>query len=58
MWKHKVIVIDIAYVSQKHFLWTVFYIHPPVQCVVFVIAFQVMILTMLGKTELVIPLLA
>jgi hypothetical protein len=23
MWKHKVIVMDIAYVSQKHFLWIV-----------------------------------
>jgi hypothetical protein len=57
MWKHKVIVMDIAYVSQKHFLWTVFYIHPLIQSVAFVITFQVMILTMLGKTELVIPLL-
>ena len=57
MWKHKVIVMDIAYVSQKHFLWTVFYIHTPIQSVAFVITFHVMILTMLGKTELVIPLL-
>jgi hypothetical protein len=57
MWKHKVIVMDIAYVSQKHFLWTVFYIHPPIQSVAYVITFQVMILTMLGKIELVIPLL-
>lgn len=57
MWKHKVIVMDIAYVSQKHFLWTVFYIHPPIQSVAYVITFHVMILTRLGKTELVIPLL-
>ena len=57
MWKHKVIVMDIAYVSQKHFLWTVFYIHPPIQSVAYVITFHVMILTMLGKIELVIPLL-
>jgi hypothetical protein len=26
MWKHKVIVMDIACVSLKHFLWIVFYI--------------------------------
>jgi hypothetical protein len=57
MWKHKVIVMDIAYVSQKHFLWTVLYIHPPIQSVAYVITFHVMILTMLGKTELVISLL-
>jgi hypothetical protein len=57
MWKHKVIVMDIAFVSRKHFLWIVFYIHPPIQCVAFLINFHVMILTMLGKTELVIPLL-
>jgi hypothetical protein len=57
MWKHKVIVMDIACVSRKHFLWIVFYIHPPIQSVVYVITFQVMILTMLGKIELVIPLL-
>jgi hypothetical protein len=25
-----VIVMDIACVSRKHFLWIVFYIHPPV----------------------------
>jgi hypothetical protein len=53
----KVIVMDIACVSLKHFLWIVFEIHPPVQCVAFVITFHVMPLTMLGKTELVIPLL-
>jgi hypothetical protein len=47
----------IAFVSRKHFLWIVFYIHPPIQCVAFLINFHVMILTMLGKTELVIPLL-
>jgi hypothetical protein len=52
-----VIVMDITYVSQKHFLWTVFYIHPPIQSVAYVITFHVMILTRLGKTELVIPLL-
>jgi hypothetical protein len=52
-----VIVMDIAYVSQKHFLWTVFYIHPPIQSAAFVITFHAMVLTMLGKTELVIPLL-
>jgi hypothetical protein len=57
MWKHKVIVMDIAFVSRKHFLWIVFYIHPPIQCVAFLITFHVMILTMLGKIELVIPLL-
>jgi hypothetical protein len=57
MGKHKVIVIHIACVSRKHFLWILFYIHPPVQCVAFVITFHVMILTMLGKIELVIPLL-
>jgi hypothetical protein len=57
IWKHKVIVMDIACVSRKHFLWIVFYIHPPIQCVAFLITFHVMILTMLGKTELVIPLL-
>jgi hypothetical protein len=57
MWKHKVIVMDIAYVSQNYFLWTVFYIHPSIQSVAFVITFHVMILTMLGNTELVIPLL-
>jgi hypothetical protein len=51
MWKHKVIVMD------KHFLWTVLYIHPPIQSVAYVITFHVMILTMLGKTELVISLL-
>jgi hypothetical protein len=55
--KQNVIVIDIACVSRKHFLWIVCYIHPPIQCVAFVITFHVMILTMLGKTELVIPLL-
>jgi hypothetical protein len=52
-----VIVMDIACVSQKHFFWIVFEIHPPVQCVAFVITFHVMMLTMLGKIELVIPLL-
>jgi hypothetical protein len=51
MCKHKVIVMDIAYVFQKHFLWIVFYIHPPIQSVAF-ITFHVMILTMQGKTEL------
>jgi hypothetical protein len=56
MWKHKVIVMDIACVSQKHFLWVVFYLHPPVQCVSFVITFHMM-LTMLGKIELIILLL-
>jgi hypothetical protein len=30
MVKHKVIVMDIACVSWKHFLWIVFHIHPPV----------------------------
>ena len=55
--KHKVIVMDIAYDSQKQFLWTVFYIHPPIQSVAFVITFHVIIFAMLGKTELVIPLL-
>jgi hypothetical protein len=29
MGKHKVIMMDIACVSWKHFLWIVFYIHPP-----------------------------
>jgi hypothetical protein len=57
MGKQKVIVMDIACVSQKHFLWIVFYIHPPIQCVAFVITFHVMIFTMLDKTELVVPLL-
>jgi hypothetical protein len=47
MWKHKVIVMDIACVSRKHFLWIVFYIHPPIQYIAFVITFHVMILTML-----------
>jgi hypothetical protein len=51
------IVMDIACVSRKHFLWIVFYIHPLVQCVAFVKTFNVMILTMFGKIELVIPLL-
>jgi hypothetical protein len=36
MGKHKVIVMDIACVSRKHFLWIVFYIHPLVQCVAFI----------------------
>jgi hypothetical protein len=57
MGKHKVIAMDIACVSRKHFLWIVFYVHHPIQCVAFVTTFYVMILTMLGKTELVIPLL-
>jgi hypothetical protein len=57
MGKDKVIVMDMAYVSPKHFLWIVCYIHPPIQCVAFVITFHVMILTMLGNTELIIPLL-
>jgi hypothetical protein len=55
--KNKVIVMDIACVSRKHFLWIVFYIHPLVQCVAFVITFHVMILTMIGKIEYAIPLL-
>jgi hypothetical protein len=42
--------MDIACVFRKHFLWIVFYIHPPVQCVAFVITFQVMILK--GKCAL------
>jgi hypothetical protein len=46
MWKHKVIVMDIACVSLKHFLWIVFEIHPPVQCIAFVITFHVIMLTM------------
>jgi hypothetical protein len=49
MRKQKVRVMDIACVSQKHFLWIVFYIHPLVQCLAFVITFHVMILTMLGR---------
>ena len=40
MGKHKVIVMDIACVSRKHFLWIVFYIHPLVQCVAFVKLFM------------------
>jgi hypothetical protein len=40
MWKHKVMVMDIACVSRKHFLWIVFYIHPLVQCVAFVKLFM------------------
>jgi hypothetical protein len=56
MGKHKVIVMDIACVSRKHFLWIVCYIHPPIQRVAFVITFHVMVLTMLGK-KLIIPLL-
>jgi hypothetical protein len=40
MWKHKVIVMDIACASRKHFLWIVFYIHPLVQCVAFVKLFM------------------
>jgi hypothetical protein len=56
MWKHKVIVMDIIFVSRKYFLWIVLYIHPPVQCVAFVITFHMMILTKLGKIVLVIPL--
>jgi hypothetical protein len=56
MSKHKVIVMDIACVSGKHFLWIVFHIHPSIQCVAFFITFHVMI-TMMGKKELVIPLL-
>jgi hypothetical protein len=30
MGKDKVIVMDMAYVSPKHFLWIVCYIHPPI----------------------------
>jgi hypothetical protein len=53
--EHKVIVMDIVCVSRKHFLWIVFYMHPPVQCFAFVKTFHGMMLTMLGKIELVIP---
>jgi hypothetical protein len=40
MGKQKVIVMDIACVFQKHFVWIVFYIHPLVQCVAFVKLFM------------------
>jgi hypothetical protein len=56
MSKHKVIVMDISCVYRNNFLCIVFHIHSLVQCVAF-ITFHVMILTMLGKTKLVIPLL-